>query len=202
MAEIPVEKKSGIPWWVWLLLALLLVGLLLWWLLDDGDEAEYAAVAPVTTEAPLDPTMGATNETMMADGNAAMMAGGATAAGGAITDAGTILNASDRSALVGRQVQLSDMRVVDVVGDRSFYVAPSADAPENQRLFVVLNEMPTPGTPGTEGRYDVTEGQVVSIDGVFRATGDSAFAGSEIEGLPSGMNAVIHAQSLNITQRP
>ena len=44
MAEIPVEKRSGIPPWVWILLALLLVGLLAWWLLDDddGDVVDYA----------------------------------------------------------------------------------------------------------------------------------------------------------------
>ena len=56
MAEIPVEKRSGSKSWLWILLALLLLGLLAWWLLsDDGDEVEYiddtttAAVAPVTT---------------------------------------------------------------------------------------------------------------------------------------------------------
>lgn len=54
MAEIPIEKKGGIPSWVWLLLALLLAALLLWWLLGREDEevvvapvAETAAVAPV-----------------------------------------------------------------------------------------------------------------------------------------------------------
>ena len=45
MAEIPVEKRSGIPGWVWLLLLLLLLALLAWWLLsDDDDEVETAVV--------------------------------------------------------------------------------------------------------------------------------------------------------------
>lgn len=194
MAEIPIERKGGIPWWVWLLLALLVLGLL-FWLFADNDEAEVAPVAAVETEAPL--VVG--TDPAATTGEAAA---GGTAAAGTITDPATILTAGDRSALAGRQVQLANMRVVSVVGDRTFYVAPSAEAPQDQRLFVVLNEQPTPGTPGTEGRYDVTEGQVVTINGVFRRTDDSAFAASPIEGLPSGMNAVIHAQSLDITQRP
>ena len=45
MAEIPVEKKSGIPGWVWLLLLLLLLALLAWWLLgSDDDEVETTVV--------------------------------------------------------------------------------------------------------------------------------------------------------------
>ena len=38
MAEIPVEKKSGLGW-LWLLLGLLVAALLLWWLLSDDDDA-------------------------------------------------------------------------------------------------------------------------------------------------------------------
>lgn len=56
MAEIPVHKKSSLAW-LWILLALLLLGLLLWWLLSDDNDAERVAgsetqvvesVAPVT----------------------------------------------------------------------------------------------------------------------------------------------------------
>ncbi len=45
MVEIPIEQKSNLKW-LWLLLAVLLLGLLLWWALDD-DDAEVAAIAPV-----------------------------------------------------------------------------------------------------------------------------------------------------------
>lgn len=42
MAEIPIEKKSGLGW-LWLLIAAIVLALLAWWLLDnDGDEAQYA----------------------------------------------------------------------------------------------------------------------------------------------------------------
>ncbi len=43
MAEIPVDRKSGVPGWVWVLLALFVLALLAWWILDDddGDVVEY-----------------------------------------------------------------------------------------------------------------------------------------------------------------
>lgn len=52
MAEIPVEKKSGKSW-LWILLPLLLLGLLLWWILDDdsADGIEYTDDAQVTAPA-------------------------------------------------------------------------------------------------------------------------------------------------------
>lgn len=52
MAEIPVEKKSGLPWWVWLLLLLLLVGLI-WWLIagtNDDEEVDVVNTTPVIEE--------------------------------------------------------------------------------------------------------------------------------------------------------
>jgi len=56
MAEIPVEKRSGSKNWLWILLALLVLALLAWWLLnDDGDDVvEYTendAVATATAPA-------------------------------------------------------------------------------------------------------------------------------------------------------
>ena len=59
MAEIPVEKKSSKSW-LWLLLALLLGALILWWILaDDGDDAELvdndvAVVETVDNTVPTD----------------------------------------------------------------------------------------------------------------------------------------------------
>ena len=54
MAEIPIEKKSGIPGWVWALLAALLAALLLWWLLSDDDDeyVERNEVVATDTVAP------------------------------------------------------------------------------------------------------------------------------------------------------
>lgn len=190
MAEIPVKRESGgIPWWVWALLALLVLALL-FWLFDSDDETETMAVDPVApvAVAPLDPVAGNTS---------AMTAEGTANATGPITDIATFANTGDLTGLVGREVQLSNVRVQEVVGDRSFWVGPSAD----QRAFVVLNEVPTPGTP-TEGRYDVTAGQTINVNGQVRNVTDPTFAANPIEGLPSGQQAVIHAQSLDIVERP
>lgn len=188
MAEIPVEKKSGIPWWVWALLALLaIVGLI--WFFSDDDDAERAAVdttTPVFTE------QVATNEATTGQQPAGQVSTGP------ISDLTTILGTTDMSALVGREVQLSNVTVQEVVGDRTFWVGPNA----NERAFIVLNEQPTPNQPGVEGRYDVTKGQIININGIMRNTNDSAFGGQPIEGLPSGQQAVVHAQSLDIVQRP
>jgi len=41
MAEIPVERKSGFPWWL-LLIGALLLAVLLWFLLADNDDDSVA----------------------------------------------------------------------------------------------------------------------------------------------------------------
>lgn len=53
MAEIPVEKKDGFPWWL-LLLGALLLGLLLWMFLGADDDADV-----VTTTTPATAVNGA-----------------------------------------------------------------------------------------------------------------------------------------------
>lgn len=189
MAEIPIERKSGIPWWVWLILALV-IALLIWMFSGDDDadrvatDLNPAAVAPVAV-API--------------GDGAMTAAPNDQAGtGPITDLAMITGASGLTSMIGRPVQLGNVRVQAVVGDRTFWVGPSAD----QRALVVLNEVPTPNQPGVEGRYDVTTGQVINVNGTIRNINDPAFVSNPIEGLPGGQTAVIHADSLNIVQRP
>lgn len=54
MAEIPIEKKSGMGW-LWALLVLLLIAFLAWWLLaDDDDEAVDYADSDTAMMAPAD----------------------------------------------------------------------------------------------------------------------------------------------------
>lgn len=167
MAEIPVTKKSGIPWWVWLILALVVVAVA-WWLLANGDDD--IETAAVTAPAP------------------------AVAPAGPITDLTTITTAADRSVLIGREVQLTGVPVGDVVGDRTFYVGSG-----DQNVFVVLDQVPTPGQPGVEGRYDVTSGQTINLTGSVQPV--SAIPG-QIEDLPAGVDTVIRAQRLEIVSRP
>ncbi len=189
MAEIPIERKSGIPWWVWLILAALVVALLIW--MFDGDDDADRMVTDLT------PVEVVPVEVAPVDG-ATIAAPNDQAGTGPITDLTMITGASGLTAMVGRPLQLRNVRDQEVDGDRTFWVGPSAD----QRALVVLNEEPTPNQPGVEGRYDVTTGQVINVNGTIRNTNDPAFVSNPIEGLPAGQTAVIHADSLNIVQRP
>lgn len=185
MAEIPIERKSGIPWWVWLILAVLVIAFFIWMFTGDDDADRVATDLNPVEVVPVVPV---TDATMAAPNDPA----------GPITDLTMITGATGLTSMVGRQVQLGNVRVQEVVGDRTFWVGSSAD----QRALVVLNEVATPGQPGVEGRYDVTAGQVVNVNGTIRNINDPAFASNPIEGLPAGQTAVVHAQSLDIVQRP
>ena len=122
MANIPIER-TGTPWWVWLLGALLLIALI-WFLVSalGDDDPEDLAVDPV--------------EEVVDDADA---------------------------------IDLSDVYVTRVVGDNTFFVAPTLAG--DDEMLVYLEEEPTPGD-ATEGRYDVTEGQHISIDGERMEVGD------------------------------
>lgn len=66
-------------------------------------------------------------------------------------------------------LDLSDVYVTRVVGDNTFFVAPTEGGTDE--TLVYLEEEPTPGD-ATEGRYDVTEGQNISITGEMLSVGD------------------------------
>lgn len=91
---------------------------------------------------------------------AAGTSGGSTAP---LTDMLVIVTAPDRLPLVGKSVQLTGVKVQSVVADRAFWIGPSV----SQRLFVVLDETPTPGT-ATEGKVNVNAGQTISVRGTLR----------------------------------
>jgi hypothetical protein len=116
MAEIPVEKKSGKSW-LWIILALILLALLAWWLLnDDGDEVvEYTD-----------------NDTV-----AASTATGAAA--GAVAGAAT---AGTEPLAIGQEADLDNVRVTSVVGDAVFNIDAGG-----QNMLVVFHEGETPNAP-------------------------------------------------------
>lgn len=181
MAEIPVERKSRVPWWLWLI-ALLLLGLLLWWLFDkpgpryvtgEPESVDAAATAPSESAAPVET---------------------AAVTGPPITDVLLIVDAPDRPVLAGREVRLTNAPVLDVVGDRTFFVGPDA----NRRLFVVLNETPVPG----DSAIDINAGQTVNLQGVLRRPGDGVIGGQPIEGMPADTDLFLHAQTAEIVARP
>lgn len=185
MAEIPVEKKGGIPWWVWLLLALLLLGLL-FWLFADDDEAEIVdPVAPVAVET----DVGALPADDAALAGAAAGTAAGVAADGPITDLATIASATDDS-LVGREVRLTNVLAPAVPEDAGFWVGEGSE-----RVWVVLEEVRTPGTP-IEGRVNVDPGDRVDIIGTLRSNPE-ARAGAAIPGptapLPEGVTRYIYA---------
>lgn len=155
MAEIKVQRK-GAPWWVWLLLAILAI-LLLWWAVQafTGDDAEVeppVAGAVVEDAPPVSP-----------DGTA-----GEAAGQDAITDIGALLDAENPTALVGREVRLEDVRVLEMVGDATFWIGRGA----GDRMFVILDEQIPSPPPGVEGRVNVNAGQTVDLVGAVRASGD------------------------------
>ncbi len=115
-----------------------------------------AGAAPVTT---------ANNSAMAANSNVNTNANIAGNGNGAeITDVLIIVAEPNRPSLVGRRVRFTNVKVQDVVGDRTFYVGPGA----NQRMFVALEEEPSPNSP-VEGKVNVNPGQTVSFTGTIMA---------------------------------
>lgn len=54
MAEVHVERKAGVPWWVWLLAALLLIGLIWWAVAANTGQQTAGGDATVAVTAPAD----------------------------------------------------------------------------------------------------------------------------------------------------
>lgn len=197
MTEIKVERddKGGMPWWLWPLLALILVAALLWWILDNDDDAK-AVREPVAAEAVVTPVPVVPIVTTGTEGN--MAAGGNQMAGGTgsgpITDASMLFGGIDQS-MVGRPVQLSNVPVMQVVGDAGFWIGEN----EQRRTYVVLNEQRTPNTP-TEGRVDVNQGQRISLNGTIRTKAEALrglATGSEAT-LPQGVDHFLVADRVQI----
>ena len=173
MAEIPVTKKSGIPWWVWAALALLVL-LLLFLFLSGGDDD----VAEVEREVPAVVTTDRTD-----------------AGTGLITDLSTI--ATGTAALDGRQVDIDGVRVVSMAGDRGFTV----EAPDGARGFVVIDEVVPGPDSGADGDVNVNAGQTVDVRGEVFEVVDGRVNGEPIEGLPTGTRIMIYASEVAIEER-
>ena len=167
MAEIPVTKKSGIPWWVWAILAALV--LLLLFLFLGGGEDDVA-------DAPADAAV------VVADADT-------------VTDLTTLERGT--AALAGRQVDLDDVRVASMAGDRGFTVTDGAGA----TVLVVLDEVVPGPDSGDDGRVDVNTGQVLDVEGEVFEVIDGRVNGEPIEGLPAGANLFVYARTVEIEER-
>lgn len=190
MANIPVEKKSGGSIWPWLIGLLVLLGLVILLFQLFFDEENDVDTEPTSEQVEqVEPR--ATEPS----------AAGAAAAGGVITSASMLVEAENPAQLAGRSVQLSGMEVTSVLGDSAFYATSQSG---DREFLVALNEVtPTPQDQ-TEGRYDVTEGQVLDIDGGVRELTREAEAWGLSEEEANQMQddvIYIRAQSLNIVEQ-
>lgn len=193
MANIKIEKKGGSLWWLWALIALLIIGALIWFFVARNDHADR----PVQTTAATQPNY-VNNAPAVGDNNqqASAMASTDTKTG-PITDLSTI-TASNDTSLVGRDVRLSHVPVGDgKIGDANFWIHDAT----GKKVYVVLNEVATPGTP-TEGRVDVNKGSVIDLVGTIHAASEGApkgaAAGSQTDPLPKGVAQYIYAQSAKV----
>lgn len=137
MANIPVERTSGTPWWLWLLGLLLLLALI-FFLINafSDDEADVAVVDEVETVDPI------------------------------VTPPVT------ETAL-----DLSNLYVTRVTGDRTFFVAPS-EAQTDMETLVILDQNMSPDAEGIEGQVDINDGQQISlVGGRLEPLGDMSLAG-------------------------
>lgn len=144
MAEIPVEKKSSLSWLWWLLL-LLGIAALVWWLIaDNDDDAEVDLDDGVAVEG------NAEYDDAMTGDSGEMVA---------ITGVAGLASLGE---MIGRDVELTDVAVNEVVGDEAFTVGEGAN-----ETLVMFDEERTPNT-AMEGNVDVNPGSNVTIRGEVR----------------------------------
>jgi hypothetical protein len=189
MAVIPVEKKSGSSQWMWLigLLVLLVVIWFVWQMFDRDPETmntvapaavtstetappaatngsmtapEVAATETDTTTPPADAT--ATGSTLAGapTGATGSAQSGGTAAADRVTDAGAFASTSDKLSLVGREAVFSDVRVVRVVGPKSFTLASGSEE------FLVMVDPSLDWAVGTQGQ--IAPGMTINLKGNFQ----------------------------------
>ena len=79
-----------------------------------------------------------------------------------ITDVVTVVTTPDKQSLVNKQMQLTDVQVQSVVGDRTFWVGPS----NTQQLLVVLDE--ALDTSRVDKKLDINTGQTLTLKGLIR----------------------------------
>ena len=189
MAKIPVEKESsGGGWWKWLL-GLLALALIIWaiWAWGAGGEEEVAVDENI--------------EQLEEGAGVEQPAGGAA---GVITDLSTITNASGQE-FVGRRIQLSNLTVPQMLGDSLFNVSAAGPEGTEEEVLVVLDETTQVEQGGVEGRYNVNEGQRLTVlegsieqleSGVLQEKG---LTGPDADQIMRENEYYIKAQRLNIT---
>ena len=147
----PEKNKAS---WLWLLLAVIAIGLLIWWIFADSRDVDSNIVEPVESEEIAE---------ILPEEEAAMdepMAGVMTAEGAALSE---ILASPDE--YVGMDDFSGSVDVPEVPTDRGFWMAQ-----DGARMFALIIDNPQ------EEPKDINPGQSLSItDGMIR---DAGYVGS------------------------
>ena len=173
-AQVYREKKGGIPWWAWLLAALLLLALL--YALFHHSTPQTAQTTPVPAQVGLPAT--ATPDSDTPNASTASASGQdikihkgtdittakpqqASVPGVPLSDVVTFATAADPLSLVGRKAKLTNVPVQKVLSDRAFFVGPTAQ----QQMLVLLDKGMDAGAT-TPSKVTIATGQPVSLVGV------------------------------------
>lgn len=159
------EKKTNLLW-LWILLAVIIVGLLLWWLIsaltgdDDADATGTVTTTVEETETETETTATATaTETPSATaspGDATPTAGVGMLVVGAVE---AFAPGTDLTQAIGEPAVANAVQIQAVVADEAFYVGPS----DEQAVLVRLEPFAGPGEPESPTVYE--EGDTVSFSG-------------------------------------
>ena len=171
-AQVYQEKKGGIPWWAWLLLALILLGLLLAFLGRHGNQqAATTAPAPVAAPAPAATADNSAASTTATPGKDIKIHSGtdiatakpaqASVPGVLLSNVETFASTPDPTTLIGERAKLINVPVQQVLSDRAFFVGPSAQ----QRMLVLLDKGMDAGA-AAGNKVTIAAGQSVSLTGI------------------------------------
>lgn len=116
----------------------------------------------VATPVPQSPTAASPSAVTTPDTQVSPTANQAAAPSEPITDVAVIANTSDRQSILNRQVQLTNVRVQNVNGDRTFWIGQ----PNGQPVFVVLE--PALDAGSAENKIVIKPGQTLNLTGVLR----------------------------------
>lgn len=183
------QDKKGLPWWLWLLLGLLLLGLLFFLLNRNHGTPQTAAVpaqtapaqtAPAVMPAPPVNTATTTNGQPVPPGPPAATTptkdikihsgtdittakpAQASVPGVPLSDVNALTAAADPLVLAGQRAKLTNVVVRRVISDRAFFIGPS----DTQEMLVLLDKGMDAGT-SSAAKVTITAGQPVSLVGVI-----------------------------------
>lgn len=150
------RRRRGFPLWAWPLIPLLLGALALGLSLAGGDDRSANTAAPDAQGATNNAGQGTTGNA----GQGTTDNAGQAAAGAGLTDMLVVVNDQNQQQYVGQTASFANVQVQSVVGDRGFWVGPSAE----QQLFVVIDEA---NAGQSENRVQVQQGQNLTLSGVI-----------------------------------